>query len=206
MGYEQITMPVQRVDGLVITEAGDDVLIYDQNTYSLHTLNNQSYQVWQHCDGIATVDSVAVVTGMSVDVVKRALTQLEDALLIEAPLDESLRSNESRRSIMKKASIVAIPAIVSVSVPLAQAAASCSTTKFCGVDAGPGELCTPGLGAPVCGTCVRQVTFYEPTEGQYQTCTSADTCPTVGSWDYDLCVAGPGGGNYCARYAYQCLI
>lgn len=136
MGYEQITMPVQRVDGLVITEAGDDVLIYDQNTYSLHTLNKQSYQVWQHCDGIATIDSVAVVTGMSVDVVKRALTQLEDALLLEAPLNESLRSNESRRSFMKKAGIVAIPAIVSVSVPLAQAAASCPTAQR-----GPGE-CT----------------------------------------------------------------
>lgn len=124
MSAEQMLMPVQRVEGLVITETGDDVLIYDQNGYSLHTLNRQSYLVWQHCDGTATVDAVAALTGMSVDVVKRALTQLEDASLLEASLDATLRSNESRRSFMKKAGIVAIPAIVSVSVPLAQAAAS----------------------------------------------------------------------------------
>lgn len=124
MGSEKLVMPVQRVEGLVITEAGDDVLIYDQNSYSLHTLNKQSYMVWQHCDGIATVDSVSATTGMSADVVKRALTQLEEVSLLEAPLTNSLRSNESRRSLMKKAGIVAIPAIVSVSVPLAKAAAS----------------------------------------------------------------------------------
>ncbi len=205
MGSEKLVMPVQRVEGLVITEAGDDVLIYDQNSYSLHTLNKQSYQVWQHCDGIATVDSVAAVTGMSVDVVKRALTQLEEVSLLEAPLDESLRSNESRRSFMKKVGIAAsVPAIVSVTAPMAAMADSCSlSTPLCG----PGtedQACRQPYGGADCGWCWSEITTSNPPRA----CDSVDDCGQIGPYFFDLCVipaGSTGTAKFCSRRRYDCV-
>lgn len=80
--------------------------------------------MWRLCDGERTVREIAAEAGIAEDPAKRALRTLEDAQLLDAPLATVMRGMQSRRRFMKKAGIAAIPAIVSITAPIAKAAAS----------------------------------------------------------------------------------
>jgi len=124
--------PRARVTDLVITEAAGEVLVYDQVTHHIHHLNRMSVVVWRLCDGRRTADDLVRLSRMKLggDVdrlaVRLALTKLDEARLLDGPLDHGLRvTGTSRRSLVKRAAVAsAIPAIVSISAPTAAMASS----------------------------------------------------------------------------------
>lgn len=124
--------PRARVTDLVITESAGEVLVYDQVTHHIHHLNRMSVVVWRLCDGRRTADDLVRLARMKLggDVdrlaVRLALTKLDEARLLDGPLDRELRlSGTSRRSLVKRAAVAsAIPAIVSISAPSAAMASS----------------------------------------------------------------------------------
>ena len=89
--------PRARVTDLVITEAAGEVLVYDQVTHHIHHLNRMSVVVWRLCDGRRTADDLVRLARMKLggDVdrlaVRLALTKLDEARLLDGPLDRELR-------------------------------------------------------------------------------------------------------------------
>lgn len=122
-------LPVSRRDDLVVSTTGPEVLVFDQRKDHLHHLNPIASAVWHLCDGQREVAELAAdasdLVGETIGrpAVLLALGQLEEANLLDAPLDASLRSTrQSRRTLLRKAGLagaVAVPAIVSISAPAA---------------------------------------------------------------------------------------
>jgi len=115
-----------RLDHLVVNEVGDEVLVYDQTTHAIHHLNAASTTVWRGCDGHTPVAGIAMSAGLTEETVRMALAKLADAGLLTTALPAALGgAAQSRRTFMKKVAIAGtIPAIVSVTAPLAAQAGS----------------------------------------------------------------------------------
>lgn len=125
MGLLPYLIPGVRTTGIVMTAAGTDTLVYDNETHALHTLNQSVTLVWNACDGSQTVSSLAATTGLDAETVQQALVQLSEANLLAAPLPATVKPAQSRRAFMKKAAVgVAVPVIVSVTSAAAAQAAS----------------------------------------------------------------------------------
>ena len=117
--------PAARVEHLVTTEAASELLVYDERCHHIHHLNAVSATVWRRCDGVQTVAGIARETGYGHETVRLALAKLAEADLLAAEVPRELTvDSHSRRRLLKKAGIAAIPAIVSVTAPLASAHAS----------------------------------------------------------------------------------
>jgi len=124
--------PLARAIDLVVTETGGEVMVYDTAVHHIHHLNQVTAVIWRLCDGRQSVGDLVRLASLDLgedideSVVRVALTKLDDANLLEGPLDPALRpKGTSRRSLMKKAAIAStIPAIVSISAPTAAAASS----------------------------------------------------------------------------------
>src|SRR5690606_4106133 len=123
-------------------ELGDEVLVYDLASHTIHQLNQTSAAVWKRCDGRTSLDAVSLNTGLTPDIVRAALTRLDEAGLLEEPLSPELRaSTQTRRSFMRKAGAVGtIPIVTSVSAPLAARANSLAGEQ-CGL---PDNFCVTG--------------------------------------------------------------
>ena len=148
--------PQSRTDGLVITRSETDVIIYDSLRHELHTLNAAAAAVWHAADGSSTLAEITAATQLDNATVDHTLHQLTRAGLLVNGLD--VPRSSARRRLMKKGALLSIPMIVSVSVPLAGAAASltCATTPFYNKDCPVvGAPCWTGgkAGAGNCGTC-----------------------------------------------------
>jgi len=132
--------PAARIDGLVITETRDEMLVYDMRHHHIHHLNPVSREIWRLCDGTRTVAEIARqanVAGVVDDAaVRLALTKLAAADLLEGELDRSLKGGrQSRRAFARRAAVagaVAVPVIVSITAPSAAAASSGSCPTQCG--------------------------------------------------------------------------
>ena len=120
-GWE-LYVPVIKQD-LVMSEAAGDLLVYDPTQTQLHHLNALSRQVWRACDGRRTVGAVARETGLAEEMVHLAVEQLSSAGLLDQPV-EIPETGSSRRRLLKRAGAVAVPAVVSLTVPFASAHAS----------------------------------------------------------------------------------
>jgi hypothetical protein len=132
MQLQHSAVPAARLNDLVMTESGDEVLVYDQTVQHIHHLNHVAATVWQLCDGQRGVGEIAAAatSGMSAEVsgdaVKLALRQLDDAKLLDGTLASELRgAQHSRRVFMRRAAMVgaaAVPAVISIAAPSAAAA------------------------------------------------------------------------------------
>jgi Coenzyme PQQ synthesis protein D (PqqD) len=111
--------------GLLKKTVGDQLILYDQEQNSLHTLNHTAAAIWRLCNGQRTVAEVARQAsqelGATVDdsVVWLALEQLHDAGLLAEPVANPMPpAGVSRRTLVRRASAVAagvlLPAIASV--------------------------------------------------------------------------------------------
>ncbi len=123
-------LPARRVVDLIITEIGSDLIVYDEPSQTLHTLNKMTDLVWRALDGTRTLDSVAAETGLPNDVVQQALNQLTNANLLSGNLDASLQMRETRRGLLRKVAVggsVAIPMLTSTTAVQSVMAASCAT-------------------------------------------------------------------------------
>ncbi len=132
--YSQFSVPAARIDGLVVTESRDEVLVYDTAQHHIHHLNQTSAIVWRLCDGRRTVADLVREAQVkdsgkvTEDSVRLALTKLADAKLLDGPLAASMQgARHTRRTLLKRAAVagaVAVPAIVSMSAPAAAGAIS----------------------------------------------------------------------------------
>jgi hypothetical protein len=154
---DDLKVPAARMVDLVTTESKDEVLVYDQAVHHIHHLNATAAKVWRLCNGERTVSEIAAEAGINVDAVKLALRTLEDAQLLDGPLPAAMRGTQSRRAFMKKAAVagITVPAIVSISAPLASAQGSAPYTTDC-VGSDRGDLCCRNVGCKNPGTCEPQ--------------------------------------------------
>ncbi len=116
--------PAARTTDLVITEAGDEILVYDNRTHHIHHLNAMSAEVWRLCDGTRTAAEItSLMEAGDLETVRLALAKLAGAGLLEGgvPSDLTVQSAARRRFLRKVAvaGAVAVPAIISVSAPAA---------------------------------------------------------------------------------------
>jgi hypothetical protein len=129
----------------------DELLVYNPKTTRAYSLNRIAAQVWQLCDGTRTVHQIAqmVVAKCSDPKVCRDSVWLSLAKFAKARLLCSSPVDLQRRRFLTKAiaSATAIPVIMSVAVPRAEAAVSCSTL---------GQPCNPRPCCPLLACVLNQ--------------------------------------------------
>lgn len=132
--------PVARTASLIVKEVDGETLVYDLKTDKAHCLNDTAARVWKNCDGRKTVKEIAAVlsaksnSSVKDEVVWLALDQLEKFKLLEdAPAKPAVFAGMTRRQMVARLGIaaVALPAIISIVSPTAQAAASGATGSCC---------------------------------------------------------------------------
>jgi hypothetical protein len=130
-------MPKARTEGLIATEAEDDLLIYDLGNNRAHCLNQTAALVWRLCDGQRSAAQIAGSIrdhpgdAVDEDVVWMALNELGRSGLLQESVARSPGARYSRRDLLRKLGVAAaggavlLPAISSIVSPEAVQAASC---------------------------------------------------------------------------------
>lgn len=118
--HEHGLLPRARKDGLLEETVGEELLLYDQENHTAHCLSLIAASVWRHCDGARDLAGLAVVTGVSEDLVADALHELRGKNLLAAKpeLIQSPIAGVSRREVIVRgarygAAAAAVPLIVS---------------------------------------------------------------------------------------------
>jgi hypothetical protein len=168
MAHKTSVVPVARLDHLMMSHVGDEVLVYDQTTHAIHRLNAITHLVWTLCDGSRTVPGIsqeveaALRAETSEAVVRLALSQLAGAQLLDSALPADMRQPRSSRRVMLQrmaiAGGVALPALVSVSAPASATHGSCHALgSSCTLDSHCcSGVCSTGCpDAPTPPTCRR---------------------------------------------------
>lgn len=126
------SIPLARKESLVIKELPDETLVYDRERDKAHCLNSTAALVWKNCDGKRTITQLRELleadagSPVPVEMVWLALDQLESfQLLDDAPL-KHFHLAGSRRNLVKRIgfAVLALPAIISITAPPAQAQVS----------------------------------------------------------------------------------
>ena len=127
--------PKARHEGLVVQELADEVLVYDNERFKAHCLNQTAALVWQHCDGKTSTKDIALAlekasgSSVSEEVVWLALSQLgKSHLLTERLVRPAGRAGISRREVIRRVGIAAavgLPVVTSIVAPKAAQAANC---------------------------------------------------------------------------------
>lgn len=133
---------------------GDDVVLYDAETMQYHTLNRVAEHIWRACDGIATIEAIAVVSELPVEVVNSTVADLGEVGLLQSS-SERWNATLSRRKATKLVAAglggaVGLPVIKSITAP---DAASAATASQCRGPVHPNANCAPKKCADVGGTC-----------------------------------------------------
>ncbi len=126
-------LPRARKHNLIIKELTDETLVYDRENDQAHCLNSTAARIWQHCDGQSSISEIAQSLGEQTDtkaddtIVWLALDQLKKFnLLATAPAAPAHLAGMSRRQWVRNVGFaaIALPVIVSISAPTADAQAS----------------------------------------------------------------------------------
>lgn len=157
---------------------GDDVVLFDVELNRYHTLNRIAYEIWRMCDGIRSIDVIAVQATIHRDLAEATVDQLGESGLLDAS-ELFFESTLSRRRALR---LVAAGAIGAVGIPVVasitrlgpEASAShggvhCPSTIVC---TGPDKCCC-----------------FNPNSGGF-------TCSDVSGSN-----GCSGGGKYCVPYA-----
>src|SRR6476619_1402354 len=106
--------PLARKEGLIVEEAGDELLVYSEGDHNAHRLNRTAAVVWRHCDGTRSVSDLAAVLAGELgeladeDLVLITLDGLAESGLLDnvqpRPAEEA---DVSRRRFIKRAGAVA---------------------------------------------------------------------------------------------------
>lgn len=138
--------PRARRDGVLRRTLGDETVVYDLETHEAHCLNPAAAWVWQHADATRTVAQLTARLASDLglpedeDLVWLSLVELEEAgLMDDSPMTAPAAT--TRRELLGRlartsALALAAPAVSTVVVPTASAAATC-------LDAG--EMCVSGV-------------------------------------------------------------
>lgn len=186
--------------GVLTTDLGDEIVVYDAKQHTGHCLNRSASVVWRNLDGTITMSEMVTRLRRELDapadedMVWLALEQLDKAHLLEAPLDAPATLDMSRRSMLGRLGAAAAlsPVILSVMAPPAHAqvsAVGCSPQDTCATfTCAGGCACVPTTeGTTVCivPTCVAP-------------CTTTADCPP-GTVCFTLGCCGP--ATFCVPIA-----
>jgi hypothetical protein len=123
-----MSFPEARTAGIVIQEAGEEILIYDLKANKALCLNETAGRVYKECSGSAGIAEIAANCRFDTDITRLTLSELERAQLIDGVWPLSELKTVSRRQMIRKAGLAsmgALPLISSVVAPRAINAASC---------------------------------------------------------------------------------
>ena len=150
-------LPKAREEGLLLEEAGDELLVYDQKRDKCHCLNRTAALVFGHCDGETTVEDMVVLLEKELEIpvndemVELALDRLEKAQLLETELADG--PTYTRRQVMQKLALggalaALLPVVTTIVAPTPASAATftCESISFNPTDP-PGIIfatCIPG--------------------------------------------------------------
>ncbi|MDQ1639678.1 MAG: hypothetical protein QOF62_3017 [Pyrinomonadaceae bacterium] len=157
-------LPLARTEQLIVKEVDGEMLVYDLKTDQAHCLNKTAADVWKNCDGEKSLNDITAAlandSGAAVDegAVWLALDQLKQfKLLAEVPSAPASFAGMTRRQLVRTLGVaaIALPVIVSITSPTAQAQASCgqSCTGNGGCTSNPVGCrnCNGSPGSKVCG-------------------------------------------------------
>jgi hypothetical protein len=118
-------IPLARTNNLLISQVGEEVIVYDQERDTAHCLNPMAARVWHYCDGQNTVEDIAKLLSEDLEVsadddvdwrglVWLTLEELQRFYLIQeyvsqpiSPVVQSAgESRVSRRKMIKTATLV----------------------------------------------------------------------------------------------------
>lgn len=125
--------PIARREDLIVEELPNEVLVYDLKTDKAHCLNRTAALIWKNCDGEKTEGEIASLledelkTPMSMQVVMLGLEELAGNGLLKEDASAPPRARVSRRRLIQQLGLtaaIALPVIMSLSVPAAAGAGS----------------------------------------------------------------------------------
>jgi len=199
-------LPRARKEGVLVTDLGAEVIVYDSAPHRAHCLNPPAAVVFRHLDGRTTMEQMIGHLRRELDrpadeaMVWLALEELDRALLLEERLPKRDAGKVSRRHALRRLGIAAgsgavlLPAISSIVAPPVHAQVSATAcappepgcvTFSC---QGGGCACVPTTE----GTNVCIVPLCGPP------CTTTANCPP-GSVCFTLGCCGQ--GNFCVPIA-----
>lgn len=100
------------------------MLFYVEETHQACALNGSARGIWALCDGMRSVDAIAAEANLFPDVVLGALRQFSNAGLLENEAELPPQHNMSRRRMLANVALAAIPVVMLVTAPRAEACAS----------------------------------------------------------------------------------
>jgi hypothetical protein len=122
--------PVARTDELVVEELGEELLVYDQNNDTAHSLGVVAARVWRACDGETSAQDLSARLDLDADTVTRALEELDECNLLDngGQLDGMTRREATLKGAKIGAGIASAPLIYSILAPVPALA---STQAYC---------------------------------------------------------------------------
>jgi Coenzyme PQQ synthesis protein D (PqqD) len=200
----EMPLPRARKDGVLATDVGNELVVYDSKDHRGHCLNPAAAVVWRHLDGQISMEALVASLRRELDApanedtVRLALEELDKAHLLAEPLEAAAPRDVSRRSALRQMAAAAgggavlLPAITSIVAPPAHAqvsAVGCSPPDTCQTFTCQGGCaCVPTTeGSTVCivPTCVAP-------------CTTTADCPP-GTVCFTLGCCGP--ATFCVPIA-----
>jgi hypothetical protein len=130
--------PTARRENVYVEKLADETILYDKVNHQAHCLNATVATVWEHADGIRTVDDLAQILNdklgipMDCQAVLLSIEQLENSGLMEtsqsttASTDLRSRRHMARDLAMAGLSASLLPLVASVLAPTPAMAASAS--------------------------------------------------------------------------------
>lgn len=134
--------PLSRTSQLIVEESSGEVLIYDLDRNQAHHLNRSASIIWKHCDGHKSASQIADIVGrelstpVSEELVREALADLSDAVLLSNPVTAP-RMTRRQMTARLGAAALAIPVILSLAGPTAAQACSGAIFAATGTPCGP---------------------------------------------------------------------
>lgn len=135
--------PKARTTGLIVQDVLDEVLVYDQERFQAHCLNQAAGAIWRACDGVSDAATIAARVGaalgaeVSDEMVWHALYQLDEFSLLDMGAEPvATMAPVTRRQLMTTLTRIgmALPLVMAVAAPAAAQSQSGNTgpTGFTG--------------------------------------------------------------------------
>lgn len=174
------SLPIARTVDLIVTEVGEDLIVYDEVSSQFHLLERDAAAVWRAADGRRTIDELAVAGGIASAEVAAILDRLSGVRLLVSA------SRMTRRQALKRVGLAA--GVISMLAPVAAAAQSttcvpfnaCTTQRW-------GQTCCPTTSGT---TCARDLI-----DGSFA-CFPNQFCADPDFWQVDCF---PGGSRFVQR-------
>jgi hypothetical protein len=117
--------PQARSEGIIDERVDDDLVLYDRETQTAHSLPAAAAMVWEHCDGTRSAAEIGDQLELETALVEQALAELgESGLLVDAPANLISRRQAAKRLASVGGAALAAPLIYSVAIGPATAAAT----------------------------------------------------------------------------------